>query len=335
MQEDKPSVTGSSVLAVCHWLDEQGVNSRTLSESLGLDLDSLTLQDSRAPLQSFNLLLQMGAQELGDPGIGLKLGSWNDTRRMGVIGHIVFNNRTLRQGLEQYQRLASLVSEGIEVQFEICDEQACVSYRCPDPDCYLAINLERMVTQAVTRARRFVSERIYLTGVGFAHEPTAALEEYEALFGCPPTFNGDHCYLRFDAHFLDFELPQRNPYLHQALSRHVEGLLQRLPLRRRLSVRVARLIDKLLSSGEIDAACIAEQLAMSRQTLYRKLKQEGESFQEIVERVRRDKALAYLKQGRYSLSEIAFLVGFSEQSAFSRAFKRWTGLTPAQYREKQ
>lgn len=334
VEADVPSVTGSSVVAVCHWLDQQGLDSREMARQLDLDLDRLSQQDSRAPLEGFNLLLQMAAQELQDPGLGLRLGSWSDNRKMGVIGHIVFNNRTLRQGLEQYQRLASLVNEGIQVQFEVRPELACVSYHCTAPDDYHAINLERMLTQAVTRAKRYVSERIYLTSVGFAHQPTTGISNYEAVFGCRPSFGEECCFLCFDSQFLDFELPQRNPYLHQALSRHVETLLRKLPVRRSLTQQVAKTVEKSLPTGEVDAEKIADKLAMSRQTLYRKLKLEGTSFHDLVEEVRRNKARAYLKAGRYSLSEIAFLLGFSEQSAFSRAFKRWTGKTPAQYRRR-
>lgn len=329
---ERPTVTGSSALAVCHWLGEHGLDVQALAGLAGINVAALDQQDSRVELTAFNTLLQLAAKSMQNPALGLHLGAWTDSSRMGVIGHIVFNNRTLQQGLEQYQRLSELVNEGVRVSFEVGPELSVVSYECPDYQFYSALNIERMVSQAVTRARRFVSEKLFLREVGFAHERLAPQEEYDAVFGCPVLFGQGRTFIAFESTFLTFELPQRNPFLHQALTRHVEALLKKLQSRRKLSLQVRKILEKNLSRA-VDVVQIADQLAMSRQTLYRKLKQEGVSFQELVEEVRQEKAMAYLNAGRYSLSEIAFLLGFSEQSAFSRAFKRWTGKSPAQFRK--
>lgn len=329
---ERPTVTGSSALAVCHWLGEHGLDVQALAGLAGINVAALDQQDSRVDLTAFNLLLQIAAKTMQNPALGLQLGAWTDSSRMGVIGHIVFNNRTLQQGLEQYQRLSELVNEGVRVSFEVGPEVSVVSYECPEHQFYSALNIERMVSQAVTRARRFVSEKLFLREVGFAHARHAPQEEYDAIFGCPVLFEQPRTFIAFESAFLNFELPQRNPFLHQALTRHVEALLKKLQGRRKLSLQVRKILEKNLSRA-VDVVQIADQLAMSRQTLYRKLKQEGVSFQELVEEVRKEKALHYLNTGRYSLSEIAFLLGFSEQSAFSRAFKRWTGKSPAQFRK--
>ncbi len=333
-QSEQPTVTGSSVVAACHWLDQQGVEADELAAAAAIDRQALTHQDSRVPLASFNRLLELAAARLQDPGLGLALGSWTDNSHMGVIGHILFNNRTLREALEQYERYAALVNDGIVVGFEVQEAESILTYECPDPSCYLPLNLERILAQSVTRARRYVSEKLFLRRVGFAHEPQTALARYTSVFGCPVAFAQRRCFLTFDSAFLGFEIAQPNPFLHQALTRHVESLMRRLQARRRVSLQVRRLLEKQLSRGMMDSAEVAEQLAMSRQTLYRKLRGEGLSYQDVVEAVRRDKALAYLAEGRHSLSEIAFLLGFSEQSAFSRAFKRWTGKSPLQYRQE-
>ena len=111
-------------------------------------------------------------------------------------------------------------------------------------------------------------------------------------------------------------------------------LLARLQSRRSFGRKIHRLISKQMATEKIDADTLARQCHMSRQTLYRKLKKEGLSFQGLVEQVRQDKALRYVAGDQYALGEIAFLLGFSELSAFSRAFKRWTGTSPAEYRAR-
>ena len=98
--------------------------------------------------------------------------------------------------------------------------------------------------------------------------------------------------------------------------------------------KVFRLIEKSLSSGAVDAANIAEAVHMSRHTLYRRLKAEGVSYHELLDEVRKNKAIHLLKSRQHTLSEIAFLLGFSELSAFSRAFKKWTGQSPAKFNQR-
>ena len=144
-------------------------------------------------------------------------------------------------------------------------------------------------------------------------------------------FDQPHCAIAFKKSFLDFKLPKRNPYLHKVLTRHVESLLNKIRPKKSLSDQVKQIVSKQLPKGDVDAEMVASTLCMSRHTLYRKLKNEGHAFQELVESVRKEKAIRYIKEKRYSLSEIAFLLGFSELSAFSRAFKRWTGTSPAKY----
>ncbi|AZZ90057.1 helix-turn-helix domain-containing protein [Hahella sp. KA22] len=332
---DQPTVAGSTVKALCFWLAERGMDINALAREAELDLSMLEDQDYRVPLPAYNLLWSRAEETLKDPAVGLHVGEWVDSRRMGVIGHIIFNNRTLEQGLKQYVRLSALVNEGVRTEFHLQGDDAVIEYHCERPEYYHRAGMDRMLALSVTRARRFVSEKIYLTKVGFAHPAPEYVAEYERIFQCPVSFGQPCCSLAFNKDFLSFELPQRNPYLHQALTRQVEALLQKLSLRRTVSHKVKAIVAKRLSRGDIEAEKVAEKMNMSRHTLYRKLKQEDVSFQELVEQVRKDKALDYLQKGKYSLSEIAFLLGFSELSAFSRAFKRWTGESPANYRSQQ
>ncbi len=330
---DQPTVAGSSVRALCYWMLDRGAKVDEFLKQEQLNLDALGDQNVRVSLASFNRLWELASQRLEDPAVGLHVGEFLDSSRMGVFGHIVYNNHTLEQALRQYVRLSHLVNEGVVTAFRIEGEEAIVEYHC-EAEHYNKSNMERMLALSITRARRYVSEKIFLVRVGFSHRKPRYGDEYERIFQCPVEFSKSYCFVSFHTDFLGFELPHRNPYLHQALTRQVEALLQKLDLRRGVSHRVKTILLKRLSRGDFDAEKVAEKLNMSRHTLYRKLKQEGHSFQDLVEEVRRGKAMEYLEKNKYSLSEIAFLLGFSELSAFSRAFKRWTGKSPAQYRNE-
>ncbi|GAA3964013.1 AraC family transcriptional regulator [Allohahella marinimesophila] len=288
--------------------------------------------DGRFQLTVLHDVLDYAVSVTKNPCVGLLIGAEISTSSMGVIGHILFNNRTLGEALTQYVRLAALVNEGLAIELEVDDGEAIVSFEYIQPALYHAVNIDRMLVQTVARAKKYVSEQVFMTRVGFHHEEPASRLPYDEYFDCPLNFSEPRSYIAFDHKFLDFELPQRNPYLHQALSRQVESLLGRLRQHRSLSARVRHLISGRLSQGDFDAEAIASELCISRHTLYRRLKAEGNSFHDIIESARRDKAVAYLRKNKYALSEIAFLLGFSELSAFSRAFKRWTGQSPASYR---
>ncbi|RMF18186.1 MAG: AraC family transcriptional regulator [Gammaproteobacteria bacterium] len=328
-------VAASSVRTLLDWLRAQGQDVAVLMRGAGLDASVLDDQaDEQVPYPAYVRLWELAEAATDNPAIGLHVGAQVDVSRMGVMGHIVFNNRTLREALEQYTRLSALMNEAVRATFRVEGDAAILCFEVAEDVPYCRPNMDRVLAMAVTRARRFVSPKLIMREVAFAHPQPAYVAEYEAVFGAPVKFDAPCCRIVFDAGYLDFELPQRNPYLHQMLSRQLEAWLAKLPFRKSLADQVRGLIRKHLASGRVDAAFIAHELAMSRHTLYRKLKAENLAFQALVDEVRLERAQGYLSRDKYSLSEIAFILGFSELSAFSRAFKRWTGQTPAQYRQQ-
>ena len=132
-----------------------------------------------------------------------------------------------------------------------------------------------------------------------------------------------------DDAFLDYKLPTSNRYLFGILSRHAAALLERLEGSRTTKGQVERLLIPMLHKGDIGMDTIARELGTSRQTLYRRLKAEGVTYKEVVDSLRREMALHYLRGKKVSVNEVAYLVGYSETSAFSRAFQRWTGMRPS------
>lgn len=325
------SVAAASIQSILVYLERGKFDMSGWLSARKLTRDVVMKPEARFPLPLLHDILDHAVALTRNPAVGLAIGAEISTASMGVIGHILFNNHTLGAALKQYVRLAALVNEGLSVTLESGDGEAMLSFVYNKPRDHHAVNIDRMLMQTVARAKSYVSQQVIMTRVGFHHPRPADLAPYEASFDCELQFNEPRSYIAFEERFLDFELPQRNPYLHQALSRQVEALLARLRQRRSLAAKVRYMVTSRLSKGDFDAEAIASDLAMSRHTLYRHLKSEDMSFHDIVESARREKALQYLKKGKYSLSEIAFLLGFSELSAFSRAFKRWTGQSPGQY----
>lgn len=169
-------------------------------------------------------------------------------------------------------------------------------------------------------------------GVTLTLPPDRASSRYEELFGCPVAYGGDREILRFAAADLERPLTGSIPELAQATDQIAERYIDSLD-RSKVSTAVRQMLVQTLPAGRSDQDTIAKRLYRSRSTLQRQLSAEGTSYREILESTRLDLAKQYLLDGRYSQAQIAFMVGFSDQSNFARAFRRWTGLSPGDFQK--
>lgn len=330
-----PLVAASSTLALVHYLERQGVlNAPRVEQLTGLAMSELTDPDRRVPADAHYRLWEHAELVTGDPAVGLHAGKVVDPERMGLVGHVFFNCDTLGEAVTQYVRLHRLINESVFLSFEQTADQAILCWQPDMAEHYCRQDMDRTLAAAITRTRHFIHPGIRAEWVEIAHPAPVYADEYEKLLGGPVRFDCGITRLAFNSRHLGHPIPRRNPYVYSAVLKQVNTLLARLQSRRSFGRRIRRLISKQMATERIDADSLARQCHMSRQTLYRKLKKEGLSFHGLVEQVRQDKALRYVAADQYALGEIAFLLGFSELSAFSRAFKRWTGTSPAEYRAR-
>lgn len=330
-----PLVAASSTLALVHYLDRRGVLNRDQVEPIiGTSLEALADPDLRVPAEQHYRLWEYAERVTGDPAVGLHAGQVVDPERMGLVGHVFFNCDTLGEAVTQYVRLHRLINESVTLSFQQTGDLAILAWQPDSPDLYCRQDMDRTLAAALSRTRHFIHSAITAQWAEIAHPEPSYAGEYASLLGGPVSFNCAATRLAFSSRHLSHPIPHRNPYVYSAMLKQVNGLLARLQTRRTFGRKIRRLISRQMSTDRIDADTLARQCHMSRQTLYRRLKKEGLGFHELVEQVRKDKALRYVAADHYALGEIAFLLGFSELSAFSRAFKRWTGMAPAQYRAR-
>ncbi len=170
------------------------------------------------------------------------------------------------------------------------------------------------------------------TEVHVTHQKPADTSEYERLLRVPVKFGQDQNRLLFPSHVLSLPVRSADPRLHAVMRRYAGELAERRPPPEAFSERVRTAVTETLSGHESSAASVARKLHMSVRTLSRKLRDEDTTFMDIYDDVRRGLALNYLEQLDLSIAEIAFLLGFSQTPAFSRAFKRWTGTSAIEHR---
>jgi len=180
---------------------------------------------------------------------------------------------------------------------------------------------------------RQLSPDLRAAQVQFAHPPLGPLAEYERVFGIVPRFEAAGNALSFQAGPLDLALPAADPVLSRIVTAHADQALAAMPsLDEPLTAQVRRLVAAGLSAGPPPLEQVARELHLTGRSLQRRLKAQGQGYADLVDEVRRELALRYVADRHLALGEVAYLLGFSEPSAFHRAFKRWTGATPAALR---
>jgi AraC-like DNA-binding protein len=167
--------------------------------------------------------------------------------------------------------------------------------------------------------------------VHFTHAAQAYRAEYDRIFGVPVVFESDKNALLLDDAAMIFKPPTASSYVAQVLTAHADELLEKLESSKSVRDRVERLLMESVKNGDVSMNAIASKLGLSRQTLFRRLKAEDTTFERVLDGLRHKLALHYLVEGKMSVNQTAYLVGFSDPAAFSRAFKRWTGASPRGY----
>src|SRR5512133_729216 len=169
--------------------------------------------------------------------------------------------------------------------------------------------------------------------VAFRHPRPANTSEHQRLFGREPFFSADVSALEWDRSALEWEVPGTDPALSRILERHAQALLAEKPeLGQAYADRVRTVLASALAGGTTTLESVATRLAMSARTLQRRLTSEGVTFDGLPDAVRLQLAVRYLTEPKVAISEVAYLLGYSEPSPFHRAFRRWTGTTPSEFR---
>ncbi len=178
----------------------------------------------------------------------------------------------------------------------------------------------------------FLTAHLPNVEVVFSHPEPDYYGVYDRVFGCSVKFDGEECLISISAADAELSIPHRQPYVLELLSNHAQQLFSRLDEASRLTMQVRQLVCKNLTDGHVDIGYISSRLAMSRWTLTRKLKQEGTTFNGLVQQIRCELSRQYLREDQLSVSEVGFLLGYSESSAFLRAFRGWFKCTPGEFR---
>ncbi|MDC0671957.1 AraC family transcriptional regulator [Nannocystis radixulma] len=270
----------------------------------------------------------------GDPTFGLAAAELLRDAPFDVVDYVCAQGPTLRHAIERMLRYQRLHHDDAELVLTTAGGEATLMLRLRGTACAPRHFAEYVVATWMLRARALVGPAMTLRRVAFQHGSPTDIEPHRRLFAAPLAFHAVASGLSFRAELLDAPVRGGDPSLGALLERHADDLLARLPARDDLIHRVKTHVVRALP-GELPALeATAKALATSTRTLQRALQAEGTTYQTLVDEVRRDLSLGYLREAQRTVSEIAFLVGFTEVAAFTRAFRRWTGEVPSAWRQR-
>jgi AraC-like DNA-binding protein len=318
-------------------LELHGLDAVGIARQAGVDLAAIPAPGERIESDKIDAILRVAIPLINDPAFGLQGARCWHPSELGVLGYAWLSSSTLRTGLERLVRYSRLIGEratteiedtrqGLKVRFWAKrGNPAVVPVAAVFGDIAMAILLDmcRMNAGAAMRPVAATLRR---------RKPDPA-SAYERFFGCPVRFDAEETTFVLSLKDADRPLSSSNRQLAAVFDRMLTEELARLDKADVVSRARAAVLEQL-SSGEATAEDTAKQLHMSPRTLQRKLAEENTTYLQLVDDTRKDLALRYIEDPRRSVTDITFSLGFSQPSAFTRAFRRWTGLSPSDYRTR-
>jgi AraC-like DNA-binding protein len=327
------TIAASGVRALLELAVSKGASRKTLADRSGIDPAELADRDNRVAFTKYVALMRAGQELCNDPALALHFGEEVDVSEISIactVGGVDNIDDAFAQ-VNRYARLAVEV-EGVEggdrFQFTRTAGQLWLVDARRNPNDFPELT-ESTFARMMCTTRRLLGGGQAFKAVRVTHAEPAYRAEYERIFRVPVVFGSDRNGLRIDEALLSsYRIPPSSRYVSGVLRDHAEALLQRLDNSQSTRGRVESLLIPSLHTGDVSVDMVAGKLGLSRQTLFRKLRVEGVTFQKVLDELRYKMALDYLRGKQVSVNQTAHLLGYSEPAAFSRAFKRWTGSSP-------
>lgn len=319
------------------YVASKGLQVIPMLAQVGLSEAALTEPNDRIPFQTFSRLCELAASALNEPNLGLSLGRGMRPGYLGSHGFALMSCSTIEELIQQHVRYSVLTIDALRVDIEKKGAEYIRYCRSNLPEQAPLGKLQEQLNVAttVTLARWFVNRPdINPAWVAFQHAKPADSHEYDDLFKCPVYFSQPETAIGLNATLSNLPLPHANPQLRRIMDDLCAQLLKKLgnSIEPAWLARARQAVLESFKEGLPDIAVIAAKIGLSESAFKDLLSERHMSFRGFVDDLRQALAIGYIRDPHLSLVDIAYLLGFSEQSAFQRAFKRWTGMTPGDYR---
>ena len=326
-----PRIAQDTARSLLNFLVSRGLNRDDLLACIGLTDALLNRSGELIHTETYEALYNKGAEYLEAPQLGFEFGQNIAPDRWGILGYIAYTSHSVSAAIDNQRRYQTLVGNLgaplLEQQENHIILKWIPAYHCSHH------TVEEIITGWVALARDLTNQSsIGPSEIYFGHPCQSSPKPYQEYFQCAVTFDYDYHGIRVPKAMLRIPFHKHDPEIHQLLCAKANSMINNLAERLPVEI-VSKFIMNQLPIGvpEIDDA--AQHLQLSVRTLQRKLSEHQLTFSGLIDTIRKDLALSYLSNTNTKIVYISQMLGFSEQSAFQRAFKRWTQQTPKQFRD--
>lgn len=305
----------------------------SILQDAGIDLVAFADPLTRIPKAIGRQMLIASLQKSKDPSLGLHAGERVEIADFAPIDQVTRHLATLRDAVIYGKAHAKLMDEGVTTELEESGSRATITFVNAEQHRHAVVN-EFQIASSLKRIGFFLHRAVIPLEVRLRNEVATSVAEYERVFGPKVVLGAEHNALVLPRALLDERAKNPNPNLAPLFQEHTRRLMAQLMRDAPFTQRVRELLEQGLEEGRTGMTVVARQLNVSEATLRRRLGEEHITHKELLDRVRRERALSHVEARRAPLGEIGFRLGFSSPSAFGRAFRRWVGVSPVEYRAR-
>lgn len=311
-----------------------GIPRDVLIAAAGLTNAQLADVDGHVPLTAEIALWQMLAQRVKDPDFGIRNGAQFRVRPAGLLGYVMLFSATVRDALFRLDRYARIFTEA--VQFRVREEGKGIALRLSHPELGAGVRFAQDYRLAALLAviREVARADIVPAQVSFTYSSSVSTLAHREFFRCPIRSGAPTAGIVFRASDVDLPIPSADETLSGYLGKYADQVLASLLRGETFRHKVRAAIWSVLGNGTPSLQRVATVMKMPPRTLQRRLATERTTFHQELDEIRKTMAIATLRDHSVAIGDVAFLLGYSEPSAFYRSFKRWTKTTPRQFRVK-
>ena len=318
-------------IALLPLLRERGIDPEALAAEAGLSAQVFADPDNVVPFVALCRLTHLARERTGLCDIGLRACTNTGLAALGLLGYLVANSASVGRGLAALQEFLQVHDEGATAYFASEGDSAVLGYEVLTPGVPGADQLTfGALAIAANVLRSLCGAGFRFHEVNFAYRAPPDVSLFRSFFGAPVRFDAEHSALAFEARWLAAPVAGSDAYIRQML---VERIRQQLAdASDATGDRLRRVVRSLVAAGKFTVDDLAAALALSRRTLARRLNEHGTSFRELRDEARFLAARNLLQSSQVPVAEIAARLGYSDTPAFTRAFRRWAGTSPAEWR---
>ncbi len=336
-EENSPSSISVSVTVLAQmflYLASLKVDIDQFLQSLGLDPLVIKAYDARIPVETYLYIQDQAAEYTHDPYFGLHMGEFAEAGSWSILGYMMMNCKTLGEAFEKSGRYSRIIGNLIEAKGELHFNKAKAVFFTPPHAPKMSRHcFEATFSSSVRMMRTLTGIRLNPLEVTFIYPEPASSEEYQRIFCCPVLFGQKKNSMSIDPRILKTPIRMSNPALLAHFEKYAQDFLAEMDRKDETTRAVTEILLARLDNESMSIEKVAREMSVSVRTLQHRLETEGVVFSDLLKEIRERLAKKYLLEN-YSVEQITYLLGFSEPSVFRKAFKKWSGITPKEYRER-